>query len=144
MRTRAALAGLVVAVAVMAPGVAAAGPGRIPPVPMGSGSSDECALAKAEFRATVTSARRAKREAFHAARATWLAGTQDERAVRRVALASAHTRSDRAAARRAFRTGVTEERATRRGAKHQARTTFRTTVNAAKGTLDRGLKHCGA
>lgn len=125
---------------VIAPGVAMAEPGRIPPIPTGSGSSDSCALAKARFRATVTQAREDKREAFTAARRTWLLGTSDERAARRAALAVADSRAERKKALRTYRVAVADEKAARKAAKQDARKELLNTIKAARKILRRAAK----
>lgn len=147
MHIRTALPGLALAAAVSLPvGIAPAlaGESMIPPVPMGTGSSEQCALPKARFRTTAIDARQDKRAAFRAARTEWLADTADERAARRRAFVAADTAAERKAAQRTFRAAVADERAARQDAKSAARQTYRTTMKAAKKALHHGLKACSA
>lgn len=126
----------------LVPGVATAEPSRIPPVPTG-GSSDSCAMAKARYRATVTHARDAKKDALGTAQRTWIADTRDERAAKRAALAAADTKAERKTAIRAYRVGVADEKAARQAAKQDARQELEETVKAARKTLRRAARaHC--
>lgn len=145
MRIRNALPGMALAAAVVLPaGVAPAlaGESMIPPVPMGTGSSDQCALPKARFRTTAIDAQQAKRSAFRAARATWLAETADERTVRRRAFGAADSAAERKGVQRTFRAAVADEREKRQDAKSAARKTYRTTMKVAKRSLHHGLAAC--
>lgn len=138
-------AGIVAATAsgvLLLPGTAAAQPDGIPPIPVNGRHPTSCGAVKATYRVTVADARRAKRDAYAAARSAWFAGVADEKQRLADALAAADTRREVKRAHRVYRITTADERAARAEARREARKEYRATVKRALRIFRKGWRTC--
>lgn len=138
----AAIAATTLSGALLLPGVAAAQPDVIPPIPMDASNPGACSTVKATYRVTVTQARADKQAAYAVAAASWRSGIADEKRQLTRALAKADSRTEVNAAWQAYQATTVDERGARAHARRSARLTYRTTVKQAIQIFRDGWRRC--